>query len=211
MIMTFLRQRFALQLKEDVATSPTADEQQQNQGDEYDDEYGTRERQQTDDAESEPILPPEIASLLDECTTRTLLTSLLSTYYLPLETWYLRTIIHKSHRLAVLDASAIPPQHTTPDDVFYILKSVLSRCVGIGEIGALERMVGGVAREVLERDYVGVLRGKLEDVYAGQAQGGIARGGQRAVEKAERESRTTFMVRMRVSATTSPSTASCFA
>lgn len=92
--------------------------------------------------------------------------------------------------------------------MFYILKSVLSRCVGIGEIGALERMVGGVAREVLERDYVGVLRGKLEDVYAGQAQGGMARGGQRAVEKAERESRTTFMVRMRVFTKASPAVSS---
>ena len=130
--------------------------------------------------------------MLEESTSRNLFASLLTTYYIPLEAWYLRTIIFKSHRLSTLDSSAQPPQHTAPDDVFYILKLVLSRVCSVGEIQCLKQMAS-VVQEVVERDYAGVIKGKLEDVYSARGPGTGQRGA--AAEKAERESRTTFMVR----------------
>lgn len=71
------------------------------------------------------------SELIESSKCHTLFENLVDSYYIPLETWYLRTIIEKSHRLAKLDTSAHPPQNTTPDDVFYILKAILSR-VGSG-------------------------------------------------------------------------------
>ena len=135
--------------------------------------------------------PGEIASVLEESASRNLFASLLTTYYIPLETWYLRTIIFKSHRLSTLDSSSQSPQHTAPDDVFYILKSVLMRVCSVGEIHCLKKM-SNVVQEVVERDYVGVMKGKLEDVYSARGPGAGQRGV--AAEKAERENRTTFMV-----------------
>lgn len=113
----------------------------------------------------------------------------------------------------------MPPQHTVPEDVFYILKVVLGRCVGTGVLGSipgsgsrsgaeeggagktngggLERMCA-VVREVIERDYAGVIKAQLEDVYSGKGPSGSVMsaggGGGKGSERAERESRTTFMV-----------------
>lgn len=137
------------------------------------------------------LSPSDIASLFEDSTSRQLFMSLLRSYYIPIETWYLRTIIFKSHRLSTLDSASHPPQHTAPDDVFYILKSVLSRVCSIGEAECLSTMCN-LAKEAIERDYAGVIRVKLEDVYS--ARGGVAPARGAAGEKIERENRTTFIV-----------------
>ncbi|KDQ12274.1 hypothetical protein BOTBODRAFT_176521 [Botryobasidium botryosum FD-172 SS1] len=137
--------------------------------------------------EPEPESPEK--QLLESCACREIIENLLSTYYIPLETWYLRTIIDKAHRLSVPDASAQPaPQTTTPDDVFYILKLVLARLVSAGSLGALEKTCAAT-REIMERDYAGVIARKMEDVYAGKSQ----MSGPRA-EKVERENRAAFTI-----------------
>jgi hypothetical protein len=117
-------------------------------------------------------------------------------YYVPIETWYLRTIIHKSHRLSSLDTSSSPPQHTAPEDVFYILKAVLSRAVSLGDKEGL-RKICSVVKDAIEKDFTGVIKAQLEDVYATSGPGGmrapIGSGGKNA-EKIEKENRRTFMV-----------------
>ncbi|KAF8317381.1 COG4-domain-containing protein [Clavulina sp. PMI_390] len=137
------------------------------------------------------LSPTEIAALLEESTSKQLFATLIKTYYIPLEIWYLRTIIFKSHRLSTLDTASQPPQHTAPDDVFYILKAVLSRACSVGEVECLTKMCA-LSKDAIERDYAGVIKAKLEDVYSSRTGAPPARS--LAGEKAERENRTTFMI-----------------
>jgi len=88
------------------------------------------------------------------------------------------------------DVSQIPVITTAPDDVFYILKSVISRMISTGSVlvvgQTLERL-----REVVDKDYIGIIKKKLDDVYRNQnAPGSNAR-----VDKIERENRMSFTVR----------------
>jgi hypothetical protein len=77
---------------------------------------------------------------------------------------------------------------TTPDDVFYILKIVLSRLLSTGSLKTVEQMLEQL-RDVMDRDYVGVIKKKLDDVYRTSGSSGPnARG-----EKAERENRAAFI------------------
>ncbi|KIY51144.1 COG4-domain-containing protein [Fistulina hepatica ATCC 64428] len=117
--------------------------------------------------------------------------SLLDTYYMPLETWYVRTIINKAHRLSTPDESQSPPITTTPDDVFYILKVVLMRLISTGSLPTVDRMLGQL-REIVERDYGGIVRRKLDDVYRNS--NGITERSALAREKVERENRTAFII-----------------
>jgi conserved oligomeric Golgi complex subunit 4 len=127
--------------------------------------------------------------MLESSKTRILFSDAILAYYLPLEAWYLRAIIDKSHRLSTLDTSTQPPQNTTPDDVFYIFKAVLTRAVSTGSLDALQT-AAATASTILERDFAGILRAKLDDVYAGKVNPSALPKG----EKSERENRTTFMV-----------------
>lgn len=62
----------------------------------------------------------------------------------------------------------------------------------------MEKMCA-IVRDVVDRDYVSCLRANMEDVYSTRAGGGTGigagAGGQKG-EKAEKEARTTFMVRV---------------
>ncbi|KAG6910876.1 hypothetical protein DXG01_006559 [Tephrocybe rancida] len=113
---------------------------------------------------------------------------LIRTYYIPLEAWYIRTSIDKAHRLSSVDLSQLPSSTTTPDDVFYILKIVISRLLSTGDVKAVETTFEQL-RDVMEQDYIGVLRKKLDDVYrhAG-ASVPVSRG-----EKPDRDNRTAFI------------------
>ncbi|KAH8829698.1 COG4 transport protein-domain-containing protein [Flagelloscypha sp. PMI_526] len=121
---------------------------------------------------------------------------ILGNYYLPLETWYLRTIIDKVGKILLLhirlsssDFSISPPTTTTPDDVFYVLKLVITRLLTTGSKIIVPRALEQV-RDILDREYAGVIRRKLEDVYR---PGGSASSGVRG-EKTERESRVSFII-----------------
>lgn len=114
---------------------------------------------------------------------------LLITYYVPMETWYMRTIIDKAHRLSSPDLTQSPVTTTTPDDVFYILKTVYSRVLSAGSFKHIERMTD-LLKDFMDHDYVGGIKRKLDDVYRTAANtGGGGRG-----EKSERECRTSFII-----------------
>jgi hypothetical protein len=134
---------------------------------------------------SDPLRPE--LELLDSGVCGSLLKTLLRTYYTPLETWYLRTIIDKAHRVSSPEESVQPPQTTTPDDVFYVLKLVLTRLISTASVDNVERTMASI-KAIIERDFVGVIRRKLDEVYSGKHSSG-----QRA-EKADRESRSAFAV-----------------
>ncbi|KAI0303459.1 COG4-domain-containing protein [Multifurca ochricompacta] len=110
---------------------------------------------------------------------------LLSTYYTPLEVWYLRISVDKAHRLSTPDTASSPITTTTPDDAFYIFKVVLSRLLSTGAPRIVERTAAAL-RSVIENDYAGTIRRKMDDVYRNA---GVGRG-----EKAERESRAAFII-----------------
>lgn len=103
-------------------------------------------------------------SLLDSTKSFRLFEWVMTTYCIPLELWYLRTSIDKAHRLSEPDLSQSPPLTTTPDDVFYILKAVMSRLLSTGSLTGVERTFEQL-RVIMERDYIGVIKKKLDEVY----------------------------------------------
>ncbi|KAL1717255.1 COG4 transport protein-domain-containing protein [Schizophyllum commune] len=117
--------------------------------------------------------------------------ALLATYYIPMETWYIRVIIDKAHRLSTMDSTQSPPITTTPDDVFYVLKVVLTRLLASGSLPHVERTLGHL-REIMERDFAGIIKRKMDDVYRGT--GGSGDRPLRALDKAEHDSRTSFII-----------------
>ena len=84
------------------------------------------------------------------------------------------------------DISQTPIITTAPDDVFYILKSVISRTLSTGSVLMAQRMLEQL-REVVEKDYIGIIKKKLDDVYR------AANPNMRA-DKVERENRMSFIV-----------------
>lgn len=78
---------------------------------------------------------------------------------------------------------------TTPDDVFYILKIVLTRLLSTGSMNALKR-TAELLRDVMDRDYNCVIKKNLDDVYRNAGNTGTAA----RVDKAERENRLAFLV-----------------
>jgi hypothetical protein len=158
------------------------------------------------------IGPPsqEIFSL-DSTESHHLFEGLTTSYYIPLEVWYIRTSVDrvnlpfylyfqqrltfdKAHRLSNADTSQSPATTTTPDDVFYILKLVISRLISTGSLTGLERTLEQL-REVMERDYIGVIKKRLDDVYRPAGTSGTNVRG----DKIERENRAAFIVRAKLS------------
>ncbi|KAJ7285558.1 COG4 transport protein-domain-containing protein [Mycena rebaudengoi] len=129
------------------------------------------------------------SAALEATASHHIFEDILLTRYIPLELWYTRTTIDKAHRLSTPDTSQTPVTTTTPDDVFYILKIVLSRLLSTGSLKTVEQMLEQL-RDVMDRDYVGVIKKKLDDVYRTSGSSGPnARG-----EKAERENRAAFII-----------------
>lgn len=95
---------------------------------------------------------------------------------------------YQAHRLSTHDLSQTPITTTTPDDAFYILKSVLSRMLSTASAATVER-TSNQLRDVMDKDYSRVIKQKLDNVYKGGSAGPGARG-----EKAERENRQSFIV-----------------
>lgn len=77
---------------------------------------------------------------------------------------------------------------TAPDDIFYILKSVVARLLTTGSVTCTVKMVEQL-RDIVERDYVAVYKRKLDDVYRNPMGPSVARS-----DKGERESRMSFIV-----------------
>ncbi|KAF8892709.1 COG4 transport protein-domain-containing protein [Infundibulicybe gibba] len=126
-------------------------------------------------------------SLFDHTTSHQIFEDLMTTYYIPLEVWYTRSIIDKAQRLSAPDHSQLPVITTTPDDVFYILKTVLSRLLSTGSVNGLERTLDRL-RDVVEQEYIFVIKKRLDEVYRIPTGGTSVRG-----ERAERENRVSFM------------------
>jgi hypothetical protein len=138
----------------------------------------------------EDAAPPPAFAAVEDSGCKALIERLLDTYYTPLEVWYTRRTLAKAQRLAAPDASAPHAGSTAPDDVFYILKNVLARALGTGERAALQHTVARL-RDVVDVGFAGAVRRKLDDVYRTAVPVGGARG-----ERAERESRQAFVVRV---------------
>lgn len=115
--------------------------------------------------------------------------SLTARYYTTLEVWYIRTSIDKAHRLSNPDISQSPPTTTTPDDVFYILKTVISRLLSTGSLSGVESTFEQL-RDVMERDYIAIIKKKLDDVYRVSG----SSGSHIRAERAEKENRITFII-----------------
>ncbi|KZT36993.1 COG4-domain-containing protein [Sistotremastrum suecicum HHB10207 ss-3] len=154
---------------------------------ENDPENSNHARVDLDDPSTEAGLHDPYAPL-KESRCRAVFDDLLNNYYLPLETWYLKVIIEKAHRVATVDTSAAPPITTMPDDVFYVLKAVLTRTISAGDVSTVAKMTTRVS-DILDRDLGGVLKSKLDNVYSGLVPSGTA-------VKAEKESRTAFVTHL---------------
>ncbi|KAI8998959.1 COG4-domain-containing protein [Trametes punicea] len=131
---------------------------------------------------------PADFEVIESSQARAIIEDMLSKYYTPLEVWYARSVIEKAHRLSSQDLSQIPIATTTPDDAFYILKSVLSRMLSSASLATVQRTAEQL-REVMDKDYARVIRQKLDNVYKGSSAGPGVRG-----EKVERENRQSFII-----------------
>ncbi|KAF8061445.1 COG4 transport protein-domain-containing protein [Lyophyllum atratum] len=140
------------------------------------------------DADAGRVTADQDTSYIDSTESCRLFDWLIMTYYVPLEIWYTRTSIDKAHRLSSTDISQSPPTTTTPDDVFYILKIVISRLLSTGAPQAVESTFEHL-RGVMEQDYIGIIKKKLEDVYRNAGVSGPARG-----EKVDRDNRVAFII-----------------
>ena len=87
------------------------------------------------------------------------------------------------------DPFQFPVTTTTPDDVFYILKSVIMRLISTGCSYGFQRTMQQL-REIVDRDYIGVIKGKLDEVYKNA--GAVA--SNTRPDRVERENRVTFIV-----------------
>ncbi|KAF9264914.1 COG4-domain-containing protein [Marasmius fiardii PR-910] len=130
---------------------------------------------------------PRDASLVESTPSQTRFENLLTIYYIPMEVWYIRTIIDKAHRMSSLDSTQSVVTTTTPDDVFYVLKVVITRLYSTGSLATVQRMMENL-REVMEEDYINVLKKKLQDVYRN------APAGQSANQKSDRENRQAYII-----------------
>ncbi|KAI0668553.1 COG4-domain-containing protein [Trametes maxima] len=126
--------------------------------------------------------------VIEDSRSRQTIEGMLSIYYTPLEVWYARSVIEKAHRLSTHDLTQSPITTTTPDDAFYILKSVLGRMLSTASLSTVER-TSEQLRDVMDRDYARVIKQKLDNVYKGGSAGPGVRG-----EKAERENRQAFII-----------------
>ncbi|KAH9890716.1 COG4-domain-containing protein [Cubamyces lactineus] len=126
--------------------------------------------------------------IIEDSQSRQLVENMLFTYYTPLEVWYARSVIEKAHRLSSQDLSQTPITTTTPDDTFYILKSVLSRMLSSASLATVQR-TSEQLRDVMDKDYARVIKQKLDNVYKGSSAGTGTRG-----DKVERENRQSFII-----------------
>ncbi|PPQ65096.1 hypothetical protein CVT24_003057 [Panaeolus cyanescens] len=149
-----------------------------------DEEEGEEETQSAKDQHD------ALEGLINRTASNRLFEDLISVYYVPLETWYTRTIIEKAHRMASSDMTQSPICSTTPDDVFYILKSVLTRVLTTGSFLNVEQTLAQL-RDILDRDYVGMIKKKLDEVYKNPNQPSGVR-----PERVERENRMTFIMHL---------------
>lgn len=125
--------------------------------------------------------------LLENCYSQKDFDELLSSCYVPLEIWYIRAIIEKAHRLSTCDFSQVPLVSTTPDDVFYMLKTVYTRLLSAGSLKTVESTTT-ILKEVMERDYAGGIKSKLDDAYRNTGSSSTR------PERPERESRSSLVI-----------------
>lgn len=130
---------------------------------------------------------PEGFRVVESSCSKQQFENMLTTYYIPLESWYARSALDKAHRLSSTELLASPAFTTTPDDAFYILKAILHRLLSCGSLAAVQR-TSELLRDVVDKEYIGVIKRKLDDVYRTAGPAGT-RG-----EKAERENRLAFIV-----------------
>jgi len=134
---------------------------------------------------------PETVAFLDSLNaseSHRMFEGLTTQYYVTLEVWYIRTSIDKAHRLSNLDVSQSPATTTTPDDVFYILKTVILRLLSTGSLSGVESTFQQL-RDVMERDYITIIKKKLDDVYRTTS----SSGSHVRAERLEKENRITFI------------------
>jgi len=146
------------------------------------------------------------SQLIDSTASHQYFEVLLSTYYIPLEIWYTRAIIDKvvvvlvyvplkqsdalkqAHRLSTLeDSQSTVTTTTTPDDVFYILRIVLSRLLSTGSARAVDTALESL-REAIDGEFTSILKKKIDEVY--RLAGAVGSRG----EKGDRESRSALIV-----------------
>ncbi|TCD62614.1 hypothetical protein EIP91_006628 [Steccherinum ochraceum] len=131
----------------------------------------------------------QMLEAVESSASRKLIDNMLSIYYVPLELWYIRTTMEKAHRLSSPDLTQSPVITTTPDDAFYILKTVLTRLLSTGSVKLVRRMAKQL-QDVMDRDYAAVIKRKLDDVYR---TGGTSTSASMR-EKVERDSRQSFII-----------------
>ncbi|KAA1479359.1 COG4-domain-containing protein [Dentipellis sp. KUC8613] len=150
-----------------------------------DHEFADADAHQSPSVEEKDSLETEGSGAISKSACNELFDTLLSKYYTPLEIWYTRSAIEKAHRLSSVDVMASPATTTTPDDVFYIFKAVLSRLLSTGAATIVGGTVASLT-DVMECEYAGNIKRRLDEVYRTTNVG--------RSDKGERENRVAFTI-----------------
>lgn len=103
-------------------------------------------------------------TLIESSAFRANLNSQLQSVYEPLEHWYLRISIEKAHYLDEPDVTSQPVVSSVLDDTFFLLKKIIGRVVGTGNVVVLASMSRTI-RSIMERDFAQVLKKRMESVF----------------------------------------------
>ncbi|KAF9533336.1 COG4 transport protein-domain-containing protein [Crepidotus variabilis] len=131
------------------------------------------------------------SSIVVHTSSHILFKNLTMDYYIPLEMWYLTTTIEKAHKMSTSDMLQTPITSTTPDDVFYILKSIFSRILSTGSLAGLNHILPKI-REVFDHDFVGAIRRKMDDVYRNSG----SLNAHSRPDRVEKDNRNAFIVQL---------------
>ncbi|KAG5338165.1 hypothetical protein C0989_008090 [Termitomyces sp. Mn162] len=129
--------------------------------------------------ESQEASSPDVydTTYIDSTESRRLFSRLTTTYYIPLEVWYIRTTIDK----------------VTPNPFKWALPkfslSFISRLLSTGNVKGVEVTLDHL-RNAMEQNYISVIRKKIDDVYRHASSSGPVSWG----EKGDKENRVVFII-----------------
>ncbi|WFD41836.1 Golgi transport complex subunit 4 [Malassezia psittaci] len=96
--------------------------------------------------------PHALDARINELLTRT---------FLPLQAWALRESLEKAHSIDTADLDARPMSSSLPDDLFFMLRSILTRALSTSSISVAERVLHQ-AVSLLETDFIDIVVLRLD-------------------------------------------------
>ncbi|WFD30253.1 Golgi transport complex subunit 4 [Malassezia sp. CBS 17886] len=123
------------------------------------------------------------------------ITALLSDVFVPLQMWALHVCIERAHELETIDLAARPVASSVPDDLFFMLRSLLVRTLAASDAAVVDTVLAGIV-SLLESELVEVAVLRMDGCRRGVQIARLVDGPRRMA--AAREVKATMMVYLNV-------------